>query len=66
MPSSPPGRRIFSFRLKSFSLGLELGVRQPSQIIVIDNIDDVSSGCEIVFKSLGPVTNPELMNVDTR
>ena len=40
-------------------------MRQPSQIITVDNIGDVPCGCQIVFKALGTVANPELMNVDT-
>jgi histidinol phosphatase-like PHP family hydrolase len=55
----------FSFPLEIIPPGIELGIRQPSQIITIDNIGDVASGCEIVFKALGSVENPELMNVDT-
>ena len=45
--------------------GMEFGIRQPSQIITVDNIGDVSCGCEIVFRALGTVTNPELLNIDT-
>ena len=40
-------------------------MRQPSQIITVENIGDVSCGCEIVFQALGTVTNPELLNIDT-
>ena len=45
--------------------GLEFGIRQPSQIITVDNIGDVACGCHIVFRALGSVTNPELMSLDT-
>jgi hypothetical protein len=55
----------FSFPLEIVDPGIELGIRQPSQIITIDNIGDVASGYEVVFKALGSVTNPELMNIDT-
>jgi hypothetical protein len=44
---------------------MEFGMRQPSQIITVDNIGDVPCGCEIVFRALGTVTNPELLNIDT-
>jgi hypothetical protein len=44
---------------------MEFGMRQPSQIITVDNIGDVSCGCEIIFQALGTVTNPELLNMDT-
>jgi hypothetical protein len=55
----------FSFPLEITDPGIELGIRQPSQIITIDNAGDVACGCEIVFKALGSVSNPELLNVDT-
>jgi hypothetical protein len=55
----------FHFPLEITLPGIELGVRQPSQIISIENEGDVSSGCEIVFHALGSVKNPSLMNVDT-
>lgn len=55
----------FSFPLEITAPGIELGIRQPSQIITIDNIGDVASGCEIVFKALGSVENPALLNVDS-
>lgn len=56
---------LFHFALEIPEGGIELGVRQPSQIITVDNIGDVSCGCLIVFKALGTVENPSLMNVDT-
>ena len=56
---------LFSFRLEIPSTGMEFGERQPSQIITVDNDGDVSCGCLIVFKALGGVENPELMNIDT-
>lgn len=55
----------FSFPLEITPPGIELGIRQPSQIITIDNAGDVSCGCEIVFKALGSVSDPELLNMDT-
>ena len=55
----------FVFPLEIVPPGLELGIRQPSQIITIDNEGDVPSGCEIIFSALGSVTNPELLNIDT-
>ncbi len=55
----------FSFLLEIPESGMEFGVREPSQIITVDNFGDVSCGCKIVFKALGTVVNPELMNVDT-
>ncbi|GHU82901.1 hypothetical protein AGMMS50284_5530 [Clostridia bacterium] len=55
----------FSFPLEITDPGIELGIRQPSQIITIENEGDVACGCEIVFKALGSVSDPELLNVDT-
>jgi hypothetical protein len=56
---------LFEFELEIPETGMEFGMRQPSQIITVDNIGDVSCGCEIVFRALGTVTNPELLNMDT-
>ena len=58
-------QRNFIFPLEIVKPGIEFGIRQPSQIITINNEGDVSCGCEIVFKALGMVVNPELMNVYT-
>lgn len=55
----------FLFPLQIKPPGIELGIRQPSQIITIDNIGDVPCGCEIVFKALGTIDTPELLNLDT-
>jgi len=56
----------FTFPLEIISPpGIELGIRQPSQLIDIENIGDVPCGCEIVFRATGTLTNPELMNMDT-
>lgn len=56
---------LFEFELEIPEEGMELGARQPSQIIMVENIGDVSCGCEIVFQALGTVTNPELLNIET-
>ncbi len=55
---------LFHFELEIPPEGIEFGLRQPSQIITVDNIGEVSCGCMIVFKALGSVTNPELLNMD--
>ncbi|GHU82636.1 tail protein [Clostridia bacterium] len=57
--------KLFQFGLEIPQSGIEFGARQPSQIITVDNIGDVACGCQIVFKALGSVVNPELMNMDT-
>lgn len=56
---------LFFFPLEIPESGMEFGTRQPSQIITVDNIGDVSCGFELVFRALGMVSNPELMNLDT-
>ena len=56
---------LFEFELEIPMSGMEFGMRQPSQIITVENIGDVSCGCEIVFRALGTVSNPELLNIDT-
>lgn len=55
----------FSFELDIPESGMEFGLRQPSQIITVDNTGDISCGCVIIFQALGTVTNPELMNLDS-
>ena len=56
---------MFSFALEIPDGGFEFGLRQPSQIITVENPGDVPCGCTISFIALGTLTNPELMNVDT-
>ena len=55
----------FSFPLEIPESGMEMGYRQPSQIITIENDGDAACGCQIIFRALGRVVNPSLMNVDT-
>ena len=56
---------LLEFQLEIPMSGMEFGMRQPSQIITVENIGDVSCGCEIVFRALGTVTNPELLKINT-
>jgi hypothetical protein len=56
---------LLEFALEIPEEGIEFGLRQPSQIIAVDNIGDVPCGCEIVFRATGSVTNPELLHLDT-
>lgn len=55
----------FSFPLEIPEAGFELGIREPSQIIKVENTGDVPCGCTISFVALGTVVSPEIMNVDT-
>ena len=43
-----------------------MGNRQPSLIVNVYNSGDVKSGIRIEFRAIGAVTNPVLLNVDTR
>ena len=56
---------LLTFPLEIPEGGLMFALRQPSQIITVDNVGDVPCGCHIVFLALGGVTNPELMNLDS-
>lgn len=56
---------LLEFSLEIPEEGIVFGLRQPSQIIALDNIGDVPCGCEIIFKANGPVTNPELLHINT-
>jgi len=56
---------LFRFPLEIPEGGMEFGSRQPSQIITVDNIGDVACGCVIIFRALGTVEAPELLNMDT-
>jgi hypothetical protein len=56
---------LLSFPLEIPSGGLMFALRQPSQIITVDNVGDVACGCHIVFLALGGVSKPELMNLDS-
>ncbi len=55
----------FSFPLEIPQTGMEFGLREPSQIAVLDNTGDVACGCTVIFTALGALTNPEIMNVNT-
>ncbi|WP_052752973.1 phage tail family protein [Paenibacillus larvae] len=46
--------------------GVELGYREPSLIVNCYNPGDHTCGMRIVFKAQGTVTNPSLLNVNTR
>lgn len=44
----------------------EIGFRQPSLIVNVFNSGDVKSGIRIEFRALGELTNPQLLNLNTR
>jgi len=56
--------KLFQFQLSIPSdTGVQLGARQPSQILTVINAGDVETGMEVVFSALGAVVNPELLNI---
>ena len=46
--------------------GMEMGYREPSIIVSVENEGDVKSGMRIEFRAGGTVVNPMLFNVNTR
>lgn len=49
-----------------YERGLVFGYKQPSLIAKVTNKGAVEVGMKIVFKAIGKLTNPKLINVDTR
>lgn len=54
------------FPLEIAETGIEIGYREPSLIVNVNNRGDVKTGIRIVFRANATVTNPKLLNVDTR
>lgn len=46
--------------------GILMGLREPSLLATLDNTGDIDTGLTIVFTCTSSVTNPSLLNVDTR
>ncbi len=59
-------RGAFEFPLEIVAEGIEMGYREPSLIVNIENKGDVPCGMEIQFKAFATVVNPSLFNVSTR
>lgn len=59
-------RGAFEFPLEIVTEGIEMGFREPSLIVNIENPGDVACGMEVKFKALATVVNPLLFNVNTR
>lgn len=55
----------FEFPVELFD-GWEIGYRQPSLIVNVNNSGDVKSGLRIEFRAQGEVVNPLLLNVNTQ
>lgn len=56
----------FEFPLEIPEEGLEFGYRQPSLFVNVYNAGDVRCGLRAEFKALGAVTNPVIMDMDTK
>ncbi len=56
----------FQFNLEIPSDGIEMGHRESSLIVNINNKGDVSCGMRIEFTALASVVNPSLFNINTR
>lgn len=54
------------FPVEIFETGMELGYRQPSLIVNVYNGGNVRTGLRAEFRALGAVTNPVIIDMDTR
>lgn len=59
-------RGSFEFPLEIPFEGIEMGYREPSLIVNIENKGDVQCGMTIQFKALASVKNPSIFNINTR
>ena len=46
--------------------GMEFGYRAPSLIATAVNLGDVKSGMRVEFRAVGPLTDPSLLDINTR
>lgn len=56
----------FNFPLEMSADGLEIGHRESSLIVNINNLGDVECGIKIEFTALASVVNPSIYNVNTQ
>ncbi|MGG2091925.1 phage tail family protein [Bacillus sp. S13(2024)] len=47
-------------------IGIQMGYREPSLIVNVNNTSDNIAPLRLEFKSLGTLTNPSIINVETR
>lgn len=59
-------RGDFEFPLDLTSSGGEMGHREPSLIVNVNNSGDVEGGMRIEFKALATVVNPSILNLNTQ
>lgn len=56
----------FHFPMVTSGTGILMGLRTPSTIVTITNEGDITTGIILSFTAKGAVTNPLLLNVNTR
>lgn len=56
----------FNFELEITQDGIEIGHREPSLIVNVNNPGDVECGMRVEFKALATVVNPSILNVNTQ
>lgn len=59
-------RGTLEFPLELTEAGVELGIREPSLIVNVDNPGDVECGMTLEFKAISTVINPIIINVNTQ
>lgn len=59
-------RGTLEFPLELTEEGIELGIREPSLIVNVDNPGDVECGMTLEFKAISTVINPIIINVNTQ
>jgi len=59
-------RGDFEFPLEITAAGIEMGHREPSLIVNVNNSGDVECGMRVEFKALATVVNPSILNVNTQ
>lgn len=59
-------RGSFEFPLEILAEGIEMGYREPSLIVNVENKGDVECGMKIQFRAFATLENPSLFNINTR
>lgn len=59
-------RGTLEFPLELIDAGVELGIREPSLIVNVDNPGDIECGMTLEFKAISTVINPIIINVNTQ
>jgi hypothetical protein len=55
----------FEFPLELVDGGIEMGFRQPTLIVNVDNTGDTECGLTAQFTALATLTNPSILNINT-